>query len=870
MDNKSIIDDLNELQKEIVLAPVSNMMVIAGAGTGKTRVLISRIAYLIDAENVYPSSILAVTFTNKAAKEMSDRVMSFFKWTDTKGMFISTIHSMCLRFLRIYATEAMLAKDFSVITTSEQQGVIKSILSDYDIAFNDAKDLIFDDQMLDQLKDMISPRLIVEEIMRSKEYGKTYIGDPATLEKELKTLKKNWMYMSTSDFTNLMFYAYTKVCLKSNLLDFCDLIIKMKQLLDSNSQVRYNIQRRFKHIFIDEFQDTNAMQYQLMIALKGNSSYLFVVGDDDQAIYGWRGADYTNLLRLRQDVPDIQLYELTINYRSNQNILSFSNAVVSNNKNRLLDKKLVNIERFTKSYETDLAIFQNYVKTPLFSQYDIQELELTPDEVADDANMSARRVRDLVDLGIKLDLVPDALIRLRNNSAMQGEASAPKVKLVDIDSSYNESQCVQDIISRLVDQGYKYHEIAILYRNNFLSANLEEGMFKSGVPYEIFGGHKFYDRAEIQNVIAYLRLMLNVKDDGSFRRVINVPSRKIGNKSVEKLEEFARSIGLSLFETLECIILSKDKTGLAMVKKMVPFYETVVYCRSLIKQLPLRSLISEVAQRTGLIKMYEELDEKEKSARQGVARIDNIQQLIVNAESFEQSNMEEDNSVESDESMRENLVEEVAEEKSALERFEESRAQAENAAKASSMNQDMPGLMDLLDDVGFDEDEVKETSSKAQESSDDKTDASKEEKTLEEKRYEIFTNFVANAALVSAAESNAMASDNASKGVNLMTIHASKGLEFKAVIVIGCEAGLLPSSRSEDLTEEFRLGYVAFTRAMHDLYILSCRRRRMFKGTHVSVEPSEIIVEACKNLAPVRNTKLCPFISVRYIDGEFC
>lgn len=848
MENVSVLDCLNELQQEIVLAPLSNMLVIAGAGTGKTRVLISRIAYLIDAENVAPRNILAVTFTNKAAKEMSERINAFFNWDNSNGMLIATFHSMCYRFLRIYAAEAMLPKDFSVITTSDQLSIIKGIFKDLELKDETLKSICLDEEF--------TPRIALESIMALKEQGKDPVGNAKDLENELQNFSKNIHKQTSESLLNLIFFAYQNNCEKSSLLDFADLLNRMKKLLISNSNVRFALQKRYRHIFVDEFQDTNSLQYEILMLLHSENSYLFVVGDDDQAIYGWRGADYTNLIKLRNDIPNIDLYELTINYRSNQNILTFSNAVVAHNNKRLLNKQLVNIERFEQMYATDRELFVKYLKcrTSL-----------------DENEISARALRELIDRSLTDNVVPAFEARIRNFISYTGDENANKVRIIHMPSSKVEAKCVGHLITRLKCRGVKEQDIAILYRNNYLSANIEEMLSAKQIPYSIYGGLKFFERAEVLNTIAYLRLMLNTKDDAAFKRVINVPKRGVGPKSVEKLEEHANSIGLSCFEALEAIIQSNDKAGMKLIKKMIPFYELIVSLRKFIDSIPLHSLVSRVIFNTGLLGMYEEMDIAEDAHKTGLGRVKNLEQLVSIAENFDINNIKND--IELEQELRDEF-----EKTSMFALAENDLDNPDNVPTASKSNKKINHnklpvftLLDAIEDEEFlsSEDSIHVDLIKDHndiETADEANQANSSGNIDPLSRKEIFEQFVVNAALSSSSE----VSENGSvenSGIQMMTIHASKGLEFKAVIVIGCEESILPSQRSDDEEEEYRLAYVAFTRAKKDLYILSSEIRYGYGGHTAGGGVSPIVKNALEYLSPSLDYKSCPY-SAFYFNGQ--
>ncbi len=515
MDNQ-ILDGLNDAQREAVLTTEGPVMVMAGAGSGKTRVLTRRIAHLILDLGVYPSRILALTFTNKAAREMKERVGSLVN-TQTKNMWVSTFHSFCARFLRLEISHlSEYTNEFQIIDDDETDKIIRSII----------KDLGYDP------KDF-----------KSKEFAK-YISE----EKNLGYASISTHDKSKQSLFNQIRDTYQKKLIEQNLLDFDDLICVSLKILKEFLDVRLRYQEKFRYILVDEFQDTNTTQYELIKLLANSDENVFVVGDEDQSIYSFRGARVENVLKFRQEFKDCKLILLEENYRSTNSILNIANNVISNNKSRIVKN--------------------------LFTS---------------------------------------------NKTAI-------KPKYFEAESSYDEERYIVNQIKELLRQGYEYKDFAIMYRSNYLSRSLEETLNKFSLPYELYGGVSFFQRKEIKDICAYLRLIINHNDDYSFERIVNEPKRKIGPAMIEKLKEIKNNFNVSLFESINFISTSGNGyNNLVDFKFCILELEEYLFdpANSTI------SIIDEILERTGYKKMLKE------SGEDGEDRLDNVLELKSHIKQYE-------------------------------------------------------------------------------------------------------------------------------------------------------------------------------------------------------------------------------------------
>lgn len=518
-------DSLNPMQKEAVLTTEGPVLVLAGAGSGKTRVLTHRFAYLVEDKGLSPYSILAITFTNKAAREMKERIESLLGGK-YEHLWISTFHSACVRILRMEADKIGYERNFVIYDTADQQVVIKECL----------KELNIDEKTF-------QPRMVLGTIGRAKDQlisPQEYIsefGDNFTNQKIAELYK-----------------AYQNKLRSNNALDFDDLIMKTVQLFQTNPTSLHYYQNKFKYILVDEFQDTNMAQYTLVSLLARDNNNLCVVGDDDQSIYGWRGADIRNILGFEKDFPNTKTIKLEQNYRSTKSILDCANRVVSNNLNRKTKKLWTD----NKSGE----IIQYYCGN---NEYD-------------EANFIAATIEKL---------------------------------------NRNENRA--------------YSQFAILYRTNAQSRVIEEMLMKAGIPYKIYSGTRFYDRKEIKDILAYLRTIENPVDDVSVKRIINVPKRGIGAKSIERFEHHSHRRGESFFNAL----LDVDNIGSqsARVKNQTnKFTSFIMSLRERRNEMSVTNIVEEVYENSGYIDALEAEDKIEAESR-----IENLREFLSLTKDFDEN-----------------------------------------------------------------------------------------------------------------------------------------------------------------------------------------------------------------------------------------
>ncbi|MBI3569568.1 MAG: UvrD-helicase domain-containing protein, partial [Gammaproteobacteria bacterium] len=445
MDVSHLMDDLNDVQREAVGAPPGPLLVLAGAGSGKTRVLTHRVAWLVGVEGISPHSILAVTFTNKAAHEMRGRIESMLH-TPVGGMWIGTFHGLSHRLLRSHWREANLAQTFAILDSEDQLRVIKRIM----------KSMNLDEAYWPPKQAMWFINGHKEEGRRPKDIGEP--NDPT--QRELRRV----------------YAAYEETCQRSGLVDFAELLLRAHELLRDNQTMRDHYQARFRHVLVDEFQDTNRIQYAWLRQFVGPERNLFVVGDDDQSIYGWRGAKVENILKFENDFPGTRTIRLEQNYRSTGTILKAANAVISHNTGRL-----------------------------------------------------------------------------GKNLWTAGEEGEP-IQLYTGYTDFDEARFVIDRIQDWVARGHARAECAVLYRSNAQSRLFEERLINEGIPYRVYGGLRFFERAEIKDALAYLRLMASRHDDPSFERVVNLPTRGIGAKTVDTVRERAKGEKISMWDAAQKLL----------------------------------------------------------------------------------------------------------------------------------------------------------------------------------------------------------------------------------------------------------------------------------------------------------------------------
>ncbi len=510
-----LLAHLNPQQLAAVTLPNEHALILAGAGSGKTRVLTTRIAWLLQTGQVSPGGVLAVTFTNKAAREMMTRLSGMLP-VNVRGMWIGTFHGLCNRFLRAHHKLANLPPSFQILDTQDQLSAIKRLMKQFNV----------DDERF-------PPKQTQWFIAGCKEDGLR----PSMVEaRDEETRKKIEIYQ-----------LYEEQCQREGVVDFGELMLRSYELLRDNDPIREHYQRRFRHILIDEFQDTNKLQYAWIKMLAGEHSSVLAVGDDDQSIYAFRGARVGNMADFVREFSVKHQIKLEQNYRSYSNILDSANELISHNRKRL-----------GKNLRTD-------------------------------------------------------------------QGPGEPVRVFEATSDFAEAQWMVDEMRQLVrgegtDAGVARHEIAVLYRSNAQSRVIETALFNAGVPYRVYGGLRFFERAEIKHALAYLRLLENPRDDTSFMRVVNFPPRGIGARSIEQLQDAARGAGCSLSDAVSTVSGKAGANLGAFVAKIDVLREQTV-------GLTLREIIEQVLDTSGLIDHYQ-------AEREGADRIENLEELVNAAESF--------------------------------------------------------------------------------------------------------------------------------------------------------------------------------------------------------------------------------------------
>jgi DNA helicase-2/ATP-dependent DNA helicase PcrA len=526
MDITSIIAPLNDAQRAAVTASSQAMLILAGAGSGKTRVLVHRIVWQIQVNSVSPQSILAVTFTNKAANEMRGRIESLLE-NSASAMWIGTFHGLAHRLLRRHAKEARLPKDFQVLDSSDQQRTIKRLLADLKI---NEKEL--------------PPKEIQWFINEQKDAGRRS-------KDILETEDKN-----TRRFLRI-YREYETLCERTGVVDFAELLLRAYELIRDDENLRYQYQERFSQIHVDEFQDTNSIQYAWLTLLSPNRDNMFVVGDDDQAIYGWRGAKIENIYKFQREYPAHKIIKLEQNYRSTGSILKAANHIITNNTGRM-----------GKSLWTDRT---------------------------------------------------------------DGE----KITVYAAQDEIDEANYVVERIKNWVGEGNKRVDTAILYRSNAQSRQFEEKLMLSNTPYRVYGGLRFYDRAEIKNVLAYLRLLVNRDDDASLDRIINTPTRGIGLKTLDEIRKLAHEKQISLWSAANSLIDEKVLPNRA-ANALFNFLDLIAQLDSKTANLTLAEQVHFVIEHSGLMAFYLQ-DKVEKSAD----KVENLKELVNAASVFINDEIEE-------------------------------------------------------------------------------------------------------------------------------------------------------------------------------------------------------------------------------------
>jgi DNA helicase-2/ATP-dependent DNA helicase PcrA len=520
MDVSFILDPLNDAQRAAVTAPLAPTLVLAGAGSGKTRVLTHRVAWLIRVEGVSPHSVLAVTFTNKAAGEMRGRIESLLGIPGA-ALWIGTFHGLAHRLLRLHWREAGLVQNFQILDAEDQLRLVRKVLKALD---------------LDEARWV--PREITWFINAQKDEGLR----PKQLKDHGDPTRHEYIRI---------YQAYQDTCERAGVVDFAELLLRAYETLRDRPELLGHYRARFRHLLVDEFQDTNLIQYAWLKLLAGDQGLPFVVGDDDQSIYGWRGARIENLQQFQRDFPGTRLFRLEQNYRSTGTILAAANALIANNS-----------------------------------------------------------------------------ARLGKNLWTSGEQGAP----IQLYAAFNERDEADFVVNRIrewVKRGGKRREIAILYRSNAQSRVFEEAFLSANIPYRVYGGLRFFERAEIKDALAYLRLTANRDDDASFERVVNLPTRGIGARSMEIVRDYARANTCSLWRAAGACLTDAlgSKAGVAMHA----FMSLIERLAQEIRSLELHEQVDHIIQASGLLEHHK----KEKGDR-GEARVDNLLELVSAARGFTQ------------------------------------------------------------------------------------------------------------------------------------------------------------------------------------------------------------------------------------------
>ncbi|WP_148252276.1 DNA helicase II [Aidingimonas lacisalsi] len=520
-DVTAILDQLNPAQREAVSAPQGHVLVLAGAGSGKTRVLVHRIAWLLQTEGLSPYAILAVTFTNKAAREMRTRLEALLGLS-LRNMWVGTFHAIAHRLLRTHWQDARLPQHFQIIDADDQLRLIKRLLKDHRI----------DDERF-------PPKQVQFFISGCKEEGLRH--------HQVQTQGDTYLSQMVE-----LYERYQLTCERGGLVDFGELLLRSLELLRDNPALLAHYQERFGQILVDEFQDTNTLQYAWLKLLTGQDIPMTVVGDDDQSIYGWRGAKVENIRRFEEEFPHTKTVRLEQNYRSTSAILDAANALITHNAGRM------GKELWTEGEH--------------------------------------------------------------------GEPISVYAGFNDLD----EARFIVDTINEKIDEGIARREIAILYRSNAQSRVIEETLIRQGVPYRIYGGQRFYERLEIKNALAYLRLLMNREDDASLERVINVPARGIGTRTVEILRERARGANVSLWQSLHDSLADSALKGRA-AKSVKAFADLIEQLDNDTAGMSLSEIIRHVIHASGLVEHH-----RSEKGEKGQARVENLDELINAARAFTQ------------------------------------------------------------------------------------------------------------------------------------------------------------------------------------------------------------------------------------------
>ena len=526
MTKAALLNGLNERQREAVTSPLGNTLVLAGAGSGKTRVLVSRIAWLIEEHHLSPHEILAVTFTNKAAGEMRARLSSILA-TPIIGLWVGTFHGLCHRLLRRHYKEANLPEQFHILDSEDQARIIKRVIA--------SLNLDSEQWPVKQAQSFINGRK--DEGLRPQHVNALSYGPTKTLL--------------------AIYKGYEQACQTAGVIDFAELLLRTHEVLRDNPEILTHYRQRFQAILVDEFQDTNTIQYAWIRLLAGDKAAVLAVGDDDQSIYGWRGAKVENIQQFAQDFKETQIIRLEQNYRSTSTILEAANQLITNNNSRM--------------------------------------------------------GKDLWTAG----------------------SAGEKIVVYSAFNELDEARFVTERIMMEINQGASANEIAILYRSNAQSRVLEEALLRAGVAYRIYGGVRFFDRAEVKDTLAYLRLLVNPNDDTAFERVVNFPTRGIGEKTLDDVRYYARTQQCSLWHAATTLLQSGEiaqRAGTSLAK----FIELIEKIQIKTANMELDEQINEVLQMSGLYAHFSKI-----KGDKSESRLDNLQELINAAKQYRYEQDEE-------------------------------------------------------------------------------------------------------------------------------------------------------------------------------------------------------------------------------------
>jgi DNA helicase-2/ATP-dependent DNA helicase PcrA len=646
----NLLAGLNDKQLEAVTLPSQSALILAGAGSGKTRVLTTRIAWLIQTGQVSPNGILGVTFTNKAAREMLHRLSAMLP-INTRGMWVGTFHGLCNRFLRAHHREAGLPSTFQILDMGDQLSAIKRVM----------KLMNVDDEKF-------VPKQVQSYINGNKEEG-------------LRATQVD-AYDRHSERLREIYAEYDAQCQREGVVDFSELLLRCYEVLERNAALREHYQSRFRYILVDEFQDTNRLQYLWLKLLAGPNSCVFAVGDDDQSIYAFRGARVGNMLDFEQDFSVKTLIKLEQNYRSHSNILDAANAIITHNRSRL------------------------------------------------------------------------------GKNLWTSEGAGEPVRVFEAYNDQEEASFIVDEVKMLHAEGCSLSDVALLYRSNAQSRVLEHALFSAGLPYRVYGGLRFFERAEIKHALAYLRLVANPEDDTALLRVVNFPARGIGARSLEQLQEAARQLNGSLWAAA---VATAGKGDGSRGKGIPGFVALVKLLQEACTGLTLAEMIDQVTTLSGLRQHYQ-------LEKEGEDRIANLDELVTAAITFVNERGDE-----------------IPQDGSASDSTQSGIAEGVDAASPA------------------------------------------EAATPDSHTQRMLVAFLTFASL----EAGEHQADPGRDALQLMTVHAAKGLEFHTVFISGLEEGLCPHEQSmyepNGLEEERRLMYVAVTRARRRLY-LSYAQSRMLHG----------------------------------------